>query len=410
MCGRIIVRQKTVEGVIELKKRIDKTACFLALPILWLAILSATALSGCQKQQSFDWVYKTECSAVEQVGQVPKSFKEIIEKNQFHDAYAFGDRLLAVDTLLSENDQSVYVHVIKMMDLYGTELARYECLTGKAYKVTTLSATSDGGFIFVLGFTEYYEVEEEQWTSEHGFASRVIKCDRQGNLQFDTPFDLIEGRAFDYCIERNDGFFFFGTRETPETKKLGVGSPSDVYLTKLDHYGNVLKSKTIGGSSFDWLDAAENQGDNFKLSVRAQSQDGDFAESNSMYPVDWVVVVNEDFTIIKKSMETGRDSFDKKIGETDGIPIYMSSSLLNGFDAGRPSAYIDYGNFYLIVSENATGVYEKKPPTVSAAWCYWETVYSAYDNSGKLIFRTSVDSSPDYDSLVLPYTINPADS
>ena len=54
----------------------------------------------------------------------------------------------------------------------------------------------------------------------------------------------------------------------------------------------------------------------------------------------------------------------------------------------------------MIVSENNTGIYENIPPTISSIWYYTETVYSAYDNSGKMIFRASVDSSPNYDARV----------
>ncbi|MBR6410040.1 MAG: hypothetical protein IKS35_01475, partial [Clostridia bacterium] len=74
------------------------------------------------------------------------------------------------------------------------------------------------------------------------------------------------------------------------------------------------------------------------------------------------------------------------------------------FDAGSPEAYIDYGDFYLIISDHATGVYEHTPKTISSIWYYRETVYSVYDQDGKLIFRSSVDSSPDYDSWVKEMT------
>jgi hypothetical protein len=35
---------------------------------------------------------------------------------------------------------------------------------------------------------------------------------------------------------------------------------------------------------------------------------------------------------------------------------------------------------------------------ISSIWYYRETVYSAYDADGKIIFRAAVDSSPDYDA------------
>ena len=170
----------------------------------------------------------------------------------------------------------------------------------------------------------------------------------------------------------------------------------------LDHNGTVLQSRCIAGSDFDSLDAAEASGDGFALSISSQSDDGDFSGSNSNgYPVEWVVTVNDHLEITEKKQETGRDYFDYRIGEKDGASVFTSSALLNNFDAGTPKAFIHYGDFYLIVSENITGVYENTPPEISAIWYYSETVYSAYDDNGKLIFRASVDSSPDYDSSVV---------
>ena len=80
--------------------------------------------------------------------------------------------------------------------------------------------------------------------------------------------------------------------------------------------------------------------------------------------------------------------------------MYRSSVLLDGFDAGDPRAYIDYGDFYLIVSERETGIYENTPPMISSIWYYTETVYSGYSQDGALLFRAAVDSSPDYDARV----------
>ena len=109
--------------------------------------------------------------------------------------------------------------------------------------------------------------------------------------------------------------------------------------------------------------------------------------------------MNDNFEIIEKKKESGRDYFDDKIGEKDGLPVYKSSVYLKNFDAGTPHAFIDYGDYYLIISENVTSEYENTPPMVSSIWYYTETVYSAYDYNGDLLFRTAVDSSPDFDVL-----------
>ena len=254
--------------------------------------------------------------------------------------------------------------------------------------------------MFVLGFGDY-AYDNDTWASDKGFASRVIKCDKEGNLQFNTSFDSVEGMALKFCLEKDDKFYFFGTRETPETIIRGVYSPTDVYMSILDKNGNVLKSQCIAGSDYDSLDAAEYAENGFLLSMKSQSDDGDFVNSNSKgYFVDWVVTVNDALEITNKKKGSGRDSFDVKIGEKEGSPVYKSDDFIKNFGVGYPRAFIDYGDYYLIVSGNITGEYENKPPAINAAWYYRETVYSGYDKSGNLIFRTAVDSSPDYDAMV----------
>jgi len=286
-------------------------------------------------------------------------------------------------------------------------LANYICNSDDAYHVNVLTATQDGGFLFVLGFSDY-AYNQDSWASDKGFASRIIKCDENGNLLFDTPLEGVEGWALQYCFEVNEHFYFFGTIETPETKRRGVGSPSDIYMVVLDSTGTVVNTQMIAGSDFDSLHAAEITENGFLLSIRAQSDDGDFVGSQSNgFPQNWIFTVNYDLEITSKEMKTGREYSDRRLGEKKGKTIYKSDSLLTNFDAGTPEAYINYGDFYLIVSSNNTGVYEKTPPTISSIWYYTESVYSAYDYSGNLIFRASVDSSLDFDALAQNFYATP---
>jgi len=338
--------------------------------------------------------------SIAHVGQVPDDFKRIVENNIFDGVVAFENRLLKVESLEANDESRTVTHHIQMMDLYGKNLATYTCDSNDAYHVNTLTATQDGGFLFVLGFSDY-AYDQNTWASDNGFASRIVKCDENGNLLFDTPLDGVEGRALQHCFEVNERFYFFGTIETPETKTKGVGSRSDIYMVVLDSTGTVVNTQTIAGSDFDSLDAAEMAESGFVLSISAQSDDGDFVGSQSNgFPKDWIFTVNYDLEITGKEMKTGRDYFDSRLGEKNGKTIYKSDNLLAGFDAGDPEVFIHYGDFYLIVSSNNTGIYEKTPPAISSIWYYTESVYSAYDYNGKLIFRSSVDSSPDYDALV----------
>lgn len=347
-------------------------------------------LTGCANNSGF--------KSVKEVGQLPESFEKIVADNIFHDVTAFEQRVLKTEIIDKNKENRTVSYRVRMMDLYGNDVVEYTCNADDAYHVTTLTATQDGGFLFVLGFRDY-AYGQKQWASDNGFSSRVIKCDQFGNLQFDTPLNEIEGYALQYCFEKNEKFYFFGEKETLETKTTGVVSPTDIYMVILDKNGNLLKNKVIAGTDYDSLDAAEISGEAFLLSINSQSDDGDFSNSNSKgYGVDWVITVNDELEIIEKKKETGRDVFNEKIGEKDGVPVYKEDGFLKNYDAGEPNVFIDYGDFYLIVSENITGIYEDTPMMISSTWYYTETVYSGYDDNGKLLFRVAIDSSPDYDN------------
>lgn len=368
-----------------------------------IAAMVCALLPGCAEPQApVSTTAPTENgrTGVEPVGQIPDAFQNIIENNLFSGVTAYDGRLLKSEVRPVGKDTRTVAHRVWMMDVYGKELASWECTTDLAYGVTTLTATEDGGFLFVLGFSDY-AYGQDSWASDQGFASRVIKCDREGNVQFDAPFPEVEGAALRYCFEQDGRFWFFGTIQTPEDKVRGVWSATDVYMTVLDQTGTVVDTRLLAGSDFDSLDMAEVSGDGFVLSVSSQSDDGDFAGSGSGgYSKDWVVTVDNRLAVTEKRMESGRDYFDFRLGERNGVAVHRSDALLKDFDAGTPEAFIDYGDFYLIISENETGIYEKTPPFISALWYYTETVYSAYDPQGNLIFRAAVDSSPDYDALV----------
>ena len=367
-------------------------------PLLCFLMVFAVLVSGCTDETPP--AAQDGPKAVEQVGQVPEEFQAVVAENRFHGVAAFEDRVLKSEIIAEDKEARTVTHRVAMMDLYGQELAACTLSSDDACHIDTLTATGDGGFLFVLGFRDYARSQNE-WASDGGFASRVVKCDVSGNIQFDTAFPETEGSALEFCFEKDGRFYFFGTVQTPETKTRGTYSATDIHMASLDDQGTVLKRSLIAGSDFDSLDAAEESDNGFMLSVSSQSEDGDFSGSGSGgYPMDWVITVNDALEVTAQEKRSGRAYSDRRIGELDGTAVYQSSELLEDFDAGRPTAFLDYGDFYLIVSENNTGSYENTPVFFSSIWYYTETVYSAYDADGTLLFRAAVDSSPDYDAIV----------
>ena len=337
---------------------------------------------------------------IEHVGTLPSEFQKIVSENRFYGITAFADRLLVSRCVSVDNDAHSAEYRIDMMDLYGEVTASCSYKTSDAHKIGTLTATDDGGFLFAACFKDKW-YGDDSWAGDFGVTSYVVKCDKTGSIQWTAPLDDYSGRALEFCFECGDCYCFFGDNQDAKTKVRGVYSLTDITITVIDAGGRIIRSDCIGGSDFDNLENAEKTESGFLLSIRSQSDEGDFEGSDSGgYPVDWTFELNSDFEIVDKRKTSGRDYFDKKLGEKEnGEVIYSGNSMFDGFDAGRPCAYIDYGDFYLIVSERETGSYERTPAVISSIWYYTETVYSAYEWSGKLIFRSSVDSSPDYDLI-----------
>ena len=336
--------------------------------------------------------------SVEPLGEVPDEFRNIVENNLFYRASAHGEKLIKIESTPLDDSGHNQRCLIQTMDKHGASLLEYETTSDRNHRIDTYIPTLDDGILFVLGFQD--SAVEDAWASDSGFVSRIIKTDKDGNVQFDTSFDQLEGSAFKYCFETNDHFYFFGEYQTPETKKKGVYSPSDIIMHILDKQGNCLKSSVISGSGFDHIVFVKMIDDHFTLFIHSQSDDGDFEGSNSNgYLKHWTFTVNDSLETTEKCLSNDSMYSNQLIGIKDGTNIYRENPLFSAFDAGSPSALIDYGDFYLIVSENKTGVYENKPPLISAVLYYSETVYSTYNDSGELLFRAAVDSSPDYDAM-----------
>lgn len=340
-----------------------------------------------------DWdrIDNWKLDRIEPYGTVPPEFQDIIKNNYFgSNVKAFSDRLIKTEQTLKASENDKMTARIIMTDLYGAPLAQREVILEDYCSIETAIVTSDGGFLYVIGYGGYYAPQ-----TGNDFSSRVVKCDSSGNVQFDTELDGIRGSALHYCIEEGDRYYFFGTNREYVYYMRDL---RDVHIAVLNASGELIKTRTIGGSKEDYLSSVGISPDGFfELSTRSDSFDGDYSGIgiyDSMLD-DIIFSVDRDLNIVKKKVQVWRNQADKtRIGEKDGSAVLRSDPLFDGFDAGTPNVYIDYGDFYLIVSNHITGPYPYQPPQISSIWYCYETVYSAYDTNGTLLFRSAVDDLP----------------
>ena len=363
--------------------------------ILMAALISLSfVLSACGKKTEETTEDTRHTESIAQVGEVPEEFREIIAENRFRNVSVSSDRLVKVGSIWSKDGDSKKSAVI-IMDLYGEVLASHMVEYNAAYDMSAVTLTEDGGFIFAFGYNDHYIPGRDQL--ETGYHSRIIKCDAEGQVLFDKKLESVKIGALGKCIEKDGVYYFFGENESKEILANFAGE--DIYILAIDEQGNEVNQRYIGGSSFDRVDNVEKTENGFVLEAESQSNDGDFVRSGDKYKsFSWRVVINDDLEIMEK--EIVPDGFDhdfrRYVGVKNGEPLYDDDEMFSDFDGGWVREYIDYGDTYLIVSERITGQVEHQPPYVSSIWYYYETVYSMYDKSGTLLFRASVDSSPDY--------------
>ncbi len=357
-------------------------------------LISSFSLPSCKpKDSSEKTVSSTEdtrqTESVPQVGNVPGEYQKIIEEDRFRQVEAYSDKLFSFEA--SESDEGQRNHTITMMDLYGEPVVSYSIELDNAYGISGFAPTSDGGFIFAAGYSPNYIPGRDQ--AEKGFHTRVIRCDEKGQVVFEIVLDQESIRSFEHCIEKDGKFYFFGEYQNEEYP--------DVSVRVIDGKGNPVSIKIIGGSSHDKLRHVEETEDGFVLWVDSMSEDGDFSGSGANYhELYWEITLDAELNITGKEQLSERPPLLVRVGEKDGKPIYSNDPMFEGFDAGWINCYIDYGDTYLLVSNHNTGEYPYTPPLISSIWYYTETVYSMYDDkSGTLLFRASVDSSPDYDAM-----------
>lgn len=350
-----------------------------------LALLTCLLLMLCACDMQSRDAGAEEFTPVKPVGEVPAEFEDIVAENRFGDVWQYSCMLVR------HSDSQ-----LEFVDMTGSSINVRPLPTNRNLMMRwdSLLATSDGGVIYALGFNDTYHYETKSWASEAGIVSKVVKLDAEGNEQWCTELVDVEGASLWICIETEDGYFFFGQVETPETKRLGVGSPTDLSVIKLDKQGKLLFTKAFGGSDYDSFYRAEKTESGFALYARSQSGDGLF---EGMLPEGKVafacrVLLNEACEV------TGLEAISfEQLGRlwalgwhTDEQTASEWAQLEKQNAAGSVNLVLDYDDFTLIVSENDIGI--KEGPVMASMRLYeTETVYSAW-RDGKLLWRAAHDN------------------
>jgi hypothetical protein len=201
--------------------------------------------------------------------------------------------------------------------------------------------TSDGGFLVggtsTLGEGGNLTCEPYNDNGE----AILVKLDADRNIEWQQCYGGSGHDAVLALLELEDGYLFSGYGSSDDGDLTGSGwhGESDVWIVKIDFYGNIIWQKCFGGSNGEMgknLFKTENNG--FVAVVNTYSNDGDVTgnHSSSEYDSDiWILKLDSDGELLWQQCfgGEGKDRVDFGVikksdnnfviaGETDYGPSY----------------------------------------------------------------------------------------
>jgi len=217
-----------------------------------------------------------------------------------------------------------------------------------------IEITPDSNFI-IAGQTKSYGVgSSDVW---------LVKTDTSGNVLWHQTYG---GTSYDMgrCIKNTPdcGFIIVGS-----TYSFGAGF-RDIYLIKTDSLGNLLWSKTYGGSDYEWGYDVENTIDNGYIIV---------GSTNSFSFGVW----GQDVYLIKTN-SLGDTLWTKTYGGVnDDVGHSVTVTLDNGFVVAgyTESEGAGYSDVWLIKTDSLGNI-------------IWTKTYGGVDNDGAYSIKTTQDN------------------
>ncbi|MGG8495835.1 fibronectin type III domain-containing protein [Tenacibaculum sp. TC6] len=210
--------------------------------------------------------------------------------------------------------------------------------------VEGITATSDGGCV-VAGFSSSDEIgvngQSDAW---------VVKLDTDGNVEWHTHFGEAK-RDLAYAITETDdgGYMAVGATET-------ANGTRDILVVKLNEDGNVLWSKTFGGSKNEWGNSIQKTASGeYLIGGSSDSSDGEVTDNNGSSDA-WFIKLNASGNIIWTKTFGGTDSdFINEVCPTsDNGCIAVGGSRSSNADFSENHG----GTDFWVVKLNAAGTIE----------------------------------------------------
>ncbi len=173
--------------------------------------------------------------------------------------------------------------------------------------------TSDGGFLCggssVIG--DDGNLVCEPFNYSHGEAI-LVKLDADRNIQWQQCYGGSDHDGVTALLEIEDGYIFGGYGGSADGDLTGSGwhYENDIWLVRLDWWGNIIWSKCFGGSRNEWLSEIHQTSDgDFLIPGFTSSHDGDVTGNHTLSEYDndiWILKVSSDGELISQQCIGGR--------------------------------------------------------------------------------------------------------
>jgi hypothetical protein len=210
-----------------------------------------------------------------------------------------------------------------------------------------IKITMDDGFI-LAGTTYSWDIP-----GNHGsFDFLMIKTDSSGNIEWEKcygglHYDVLE----DMDVTKDSGYICVGETASDDGEVTGYHGSWDIWVVRLDKYGNIKWEQCYGGSEVDWPMSVAVTFDNGSIiGGNTNSIDGDVHHNHhggDAYSEAWIIKVDS-AGIIQWEKCYGGSLSD---GFTTILPISDTNYLCGGVtksNDGQVTGNHGYGDFWVL--------------------------------------------------------------
>ncbi|WP_278555098.1 membrane lipoprotein lipid attachment site-containing protein [Elizabethkingia bruuniana] len=208
------------------------------------------------------------------------------------------------------------------------------------------------GNLLVIGESESTNGDIEKNNGD--FDIFLIKINGSGDLIWSKNYggSGYEGVSQDNTIVEaaNGNFIFVGYTSSSDINVSNNNGGYDVWISKIDSNGNLIKQKTFGGSNDDFGRKIIKLNNNFIITLKSNSSNNDFAQIGN-----WIASIDAELNIIWKKSTQGINSGSITVNNNE---IFLVNSTSTSYELSKLDSN---GNVTKSSSINFSNQTQKQP-------------------------------------------------